>query len=77
MQHATAYAFRVALKLNSMLLQQQIWFKKNLFSFGGLTNFILKWISCGSEGWEYELPEFEFYNVVRDWQKINSRIYQR
>jgi len=31
-----------------------------------LTNFILKWISCGSEGWEYELPEFEFYNVVRD-----------
>jgi len=48
--HATVRAFRTALKLNSMLLQQQIWCLGNYLIFDGLTNFMLKWIWCGSEG---------------------------
>jgi len=49
--HATAHAFlRAAINFNSMLLRQQIWCLGNYLIFDGLTNFVLKWIWCGSEG---------------------------
>jgi len=48
--HATAHAFRAAINLNSMLLQQHIWCLGNYLIFDGLTNFMLKQIWCGSEG---------------------------
>ena len=48
--HATAHTFRAAINLNSMLLREQIWCLGNYLIFDGLTNFMLKWIWCGSEG---------------------------
>jgi len=48
--HATARAFRAAINLNSMLLRQQICCLGNYLIFDGLTNFMCKWIWCGSEG---------------------------
>ena len=48
--HATAHAFRAALNLNSMLLRQQIGCLWNYLIFDGLTNFMLNWIWCDSEG---------------------------
>jgi len=48
--HATVHAFRAAINLNGMLLRQQIGCLGNYLSFDGLTNFMLKWIYCGSEG---------------------------
>ena len=47
--HVTVRAFRAAINLNSMLLRQQIWCLGNYLIFDGLTNFMLKWIWCGSE----------------------------
>jgi len=49
--HSTAHAFRAAINFNSMLLAvtTDLMFRK-LLIFDGLTNFMLKWIWCGSEG---------------------------
>jgi len=59
--HATAHAFRSAMKLNSMLLRQQIWCLGNHLIFGGLTSFMLKWIWCSSEG---NYDDFYFWDVL-------------
>jgi len=48
--HATAHAFRALINLNSMLLRRHIWCLGNYLIFDGLTNFMLKWIWCGSVG---------------------------
>jgi len=50
--HATVHAFSAAINLKSMLLllRHQIWCLGNHLIFDGLTNFMLKWIWCGSEG---------------------------
>jgi len=48
--HATAHAFSAAINFNSMLLRQHIWCLGNFLIFEGLTNFMLKWIWCDSEG---------------------------
>ena len=48
--HATAHAFIAAINFNSMSLRQHIWCLGNYLIVGGLTNFMLKWIWCDSEG---------------------------
>jgi len=48
--HATAHVFRAAINFNSMLLRQHIWCLRIYLIFDGLTNFMLKWIWCDSEG---------------------------
>jgi len=48
--HATAYAFRATINLICMLFRQHICCLGNYLIFDGLTNFMLKWIGCGSEG---------------------------
>ena len=48
--HATAHAFRAAIQFNSMLLRQQSWCLGNYLIFDRLTNCMLKWIWCDSEG---------------------------
>jgi len=48
--HATAHTFTAAINLNSMLLRQHISYLGNYLIFDGLTNFMLKWILCDSEG---------------------------
>ena len=61
-QYATAHAFRAAMKLNSMLLQQT-WCSGNFQSFEGLTNFLLKWVWCGSDGSEGSCDDFYLWNI--------------
>jgi len=51
--HATAHALRAAINLNSILLRQEICCLGNSLIFDGLTNFMLKWIWCGSEAQVY------------------------
>jgi len=50
--HATAHAFTAAITLTVLLLAvttTDLMFRK-LLNFDGLTNFMLKWNLCGSEG---------------------------
>jgi len=58
--HETVRAFRAVINHNSMLLQQQIWCLGNYLIFDGLTNFMLKWIWCGSEG---NYDDFSLWDV--------------
>jgi len=58
--HATVHAFRAAINPNSMLLRQHIWCLGNYLIFDGLTNFMLKWIWCDSEG---NSDEFYLWDV--------------
>jgi len=69
--HVTERAFRAAISLKSMLLRQQIWCLGNYLIFDGLTNFILKWIWCGSEGnydyfylWDIKINLYYFCKLI-------------
>jgi len=67
--HATAHAFRAAINLNSMLLRQQIWCLGNYLIFDGLTNFMLKWNWCGSEG---NYDDFYLWDLNNSWLLLQT-----